>query len=249
MRILLGPDPLTPARDDDELPPGAYDWPDSRPWTRVTMLRSLDGGVAGPDGRSGSISSAVDRQVLAAVRRHADAVVIGAATLRVERYGPMTATDEAAEDRRRHGQADAPVLVVVSGSLDLPWEEEVWAASSTTPIVVTGTAAPAAALERAAAHATVVQLDEVTAMAILDALHERGLRRVVCEGGPGLLAAFAREGVVDEICLTVAPYQPTLTPGADGDGHDPAAFELTQLVEHESFLFARYLRRPVGDAT
>ncbi len=242
MRILLGlPDARAPL--GAALPDDAYDWPQDGPWTRVTMLRTLDGGVAGPDGKSGSVSSPLDREVLGEVRRRADAVVVGAETLRIERYGPMRARDDALEERRQAGQADAPVLVVVSGSLDLPWEEDVFTESTITPIVATGRSATKAGLERAAAHATVLQVDEerVSASGLLGALHERGLRRVVCEGGPGLLAGFAADDVVDEVCLTVAPLQPAMVPASD-PAEGPRGFELVQLLEHESFLFARYHR-------
>ncbi len=242
MRILLGL-PDTRAPQGAALPDGAYDWPDEGPWTRVTMLRTLDGGVAGPDGKSGSVSSPLDREVLGEVRRRADAVVVGAETLRIERYGPMKARDDALEERRRAGQADAPVLVIVSGSLDLPWDEEVFTESTITPIVATGGSATKAGLERAAPHAAVLQLDEerVTASALLEALHDRGLLRIVCEGGPGLLAGFAADDVVDEVCLTVAPLQPAMVPASD-PAEDPRGFDLVQLLEHESFLFARYHR-------
>ena len=211
------------------------------------MLRTLDGGVAGSDGRSRSVSSDLDRDILAEVRRLADAVVIGAQTLRVERYGPMRARDDAVEERRRVGQADAPVLVVVSGSLDLPWDEEVFSGSAVVPMVVTGSGASAESLERARDHATVVRLDQeqVTAADLLAALHDRGLRRVVCEGGPGLLGDFAREDVVDEVCLTLAPYQPALVPANDS-APERRDLELVQLLEHDSFLFARYVRSGGG---
>lgn len=243
MRILLGlPDARAPKGAD--LPPGAYPWPEEGPWTRVTMLRALDGGVAGADGRSRSVSSEVDRTILGEVRRLADAIVVGATTVRLEPYGPLRAREDALPERRRRGQADAPVLVIVSGSLDLPWDEELFSGSDVTPIVVTGQAASKAALARAEEHAAVIQLDDdrVSAAALVSALRVRGLHRIVCEGGPGLLSSFAAEDQIDEVCLTVAPSQPTLNPGAGGEGPDPHSYELEQLLEHESFLFARYVR-------
>lgn len=245
MRILLGGTGLAPV-EGQELPAGAYPWPSDRPWTRVTMLRTLDGGVAGADGRSGSVSSALDREVLAEVRRLADAVVIGASTLRTERYGPMRIREDAVDERRRLGLADAPVLVIVSAGLDLPWEEPLFRESAVAPIVATGTTPSPEALERAAQHTTLLRLgaEQVSARALVAALRDRALTRIVCEGGPGLLAGFAREDVVDEVCLTVAPSQPAVTPGAAGVVQ-PHGFELVQVLEHESFLFLRYVRSAV----
>ena len=53
------------------------------------MVTTLDGAAAGPDGLSGSISGEADKLVFDAVRREADAVLIGAGTMRAERYGPF----------------------------------------------------------------------------------------------------------------------------------------------------------------
>ena len=223
----------------------AYPWPTEGTWTRVTMLRALDGGVAGPDGRSRSISSAIDREVLGEVRRLCDAVVVGATTVRQEPYGPMEAAPEAAEERRSLGLSEAPVLVVVSGSLDLPWSEDMFGRSFHTPIVATTEAAPDEAMQEARKHAELLVLpgDHLEAADLVAALHARGLRRLVCEGGPGLLAAFAADDVVDEVDLTVAPLMPSTVIGSSpGDLATLSGFSLGGLLLHDSFLFARYLR-------
>ena len=252
MRTLLGSagDPAAEG-DPAALLAGAYPWPDDGPWTRVLMLRTLDGGVAGADNRSRSVSSDVDREVLREVRRLADAIVIGAGTMRLERYGPVLPREDAAEERRRLGLATAPVLVVVSGGLDLPWDEPVFAESALTPIVVTSQRASEEAVRRASEHVEVLRLpgDRVAAADLLAALHDRGLRRVVCEGGPGLLESFAAADLVDEVDLTLSPLLPSYGPGAgtavDGSP-DPGRFDLEQLLHHESFLFARYVRAGGG---
>ncbi|MCB0906391.1 MAG: dihydrofolate reductase family protein [Nocardioidaceae bacterium] len=241
MRTLIGP---TGSSMDLS---AAYPWPVGRAWTRVTMMRALDGGVAGADNRSGSISSEADREVLSASRRLADAVVIGASTMRLERYGPLRVREDAADERRALGLRPAPVLAIVSGSLDLPWDEKAFTESAVTPIVVTTGSAPAEALEDARRRVDVVVLpgERPTATAIVAALRDRGLTRIVCEGGPGLLRSFAEEDVVDEVAMTVSPHLVTYGPGAGGAGDDaplPHAFELVGLIENESFLFARYIR-------
>ena len=83
----------------------AYPWPEGRRWVRAMMVTTLDGAAAGPDGLSGSISGEADKVVFDAVRAHADAVLIGAGTMRAERYGPMRAKEEDAEARRSLGLA------------------------------------------------------------------------------------------------------------------------------------------------
>lgn len=235
---------LIPTVSDDVDLAEAYPWPTDTAWTRVVMLRGLDGGVAGADGRSRSISSDVDRELLGEARRLADAIVVGASTMREEPYGPVTSKDP--EARAALGLAEAPVLVLVSGSLDLPWDEPVFTESTLRPIVVTTSDAPAERRERAAEVADVLELPAgeagVDAAALVEALHERGLRRLLCEGGPGLLAAFTAADLVDEIDLTVAPSSPTRVVPSEA-GAASYAFALEGLLEHDSFLFARYLRQ------
>ena len=81
--------------------------------------------------------------------------------------------------------------------------------------------------------------------AALDALAERGLRRVNCEGGPTLLAQVLAAGRLDELDLTVSPL---LVGGRtirvlDGDPLDPPQpLRLGQVLEEDGFLFMRYLR-------
>ncbi len=136
MRMLHGPT-VGPVADDDLS--DAYPWPDTtdRPYVRAMMVTTLDGAAAVDDGLSGSVSGGADRAVLRAVRRFADVVLVGGGTIKAEGYGPLRARDEDAARREQQGQAAAPVLVVVSGSLDLPLGEGSFADSDVTPIVFT----------------------------------------------------------------------------------------------------------------
>ncbi len=224
----------------------AYPWPVDRAWTRVAMLRSLDGGVAGADGRSRSISSDTDRVVLHEIRRLADAIVVGAGTVREEPYGPMRPDAETVAERARLGLAAAPAFVVVSANLDLPYDAPMFTGSGVRPVVVTADDAPAGAVDRAREVADVVALPRtgLGGRVITAALHDRGLRRLLCEGGPGLLHSFTSDDAVDELDLTIAPVMPT-SHGVPARGNaplSPSGFRLVGLLEHESFLFARYLR-------
>ncbi|MEZ5114394.1 MAG: dihydrofolate reductase family protein [Nocardioidaceae bacterium] len=87
MDLIFGASQTTDLSRDDVA--AAYPWPDSGPWVRAMMVTTLDGAAAGPDGLSGSISSAADQMVFNAVRRFADCVLVGSGTLRAEEYTPM----------------------------------------------------------------------------------------------------------------------------------------------------------------
>jgi riboflavin biosynthesis pyrimidine reductase len=239
--MILGatPGPL----DADEVV-AAYPWPDSGRWVRAMMVTTLDGAAAGPDGLSGSISGDADQLVFASVRRHADAVLIGAGTLRAERYGPMRAREEDAEARRSRGQAPAPQLVVVSGSLDLPWDEPVFAESALPVLVLTDAAADPERVAQAPASCEVVVVPgDGDPQAFVEALEQRGLRRIVCEGGPTFLRELVAADLVDEADITVSPVMA-------GTGTSPdtrrlpavVGFDLVHVLTDDGFLMGRYVR-------
>lgn len=234
----LAPDP-GPAQSWQQ----AYDWPSAR-WVRACMVMTVDGSIAGPDGVSESISSSTDREVLAAVRRFADAYLVGAATVRAEHYGPVRAHPQAVDQRVSAGQRPAPTLAIVSASCRFDWEEVTFHQSENRPIILTTTTSDADARAAAARWCEVVEVgeDRVEPRAALDALAERGLTRVTCEGGDSVLSEMVRAGVLDELDLTLAPLL-TAAPRRPRTG--AAVLEgltLRHLLEHDGFLFARYLR-------
>lgn len=238
---MVFPAPPRSLEPDDLL--GAYPWPAAGRWVRAMMVTTLDGAAAGPDGLSGSISSSVDGDVFEAARRLADAVLVGAGTLRAEEYGPMCSAEADTDRRERAGQAPAPQLVVVSGSLDLPWELPVWAGSTVRPLVLTGPSPDPTALGTAERHATVLTLPDLEVATLLGALTDRGLRRIVCEGGPSLLQAVVAADLLDEADITVSPSFAGTSRTPRTRGLDQVArFGLVHLLTADGFVMARYVR-------
>jgi riboflavin biosynthesis pyrimidine reductase len=198
-----------------------------RPALRLNMIASVDGGTA-VDGRSGGLGGSADRRVFAALRSLADVVLVAAGTVRAERYGPA-----------------AVPIAVVSGSLQLDWESPFFSAADRRPLVVTHRRAPAAEAVRASKVADVVVAGEsrVDLLLALELLGERGFRHVLAEGGPSLNGALAGAGVLDELCLTVAPVL------VSGDAKrivagprlgPPAQLALRSACEEDGYLFLRY---------
>lgn len=236
-----------------------YPWPDG-PWLRASMVMSLDGQHWGWDGRSKSLSGDSDRLVLAALRSWADAVLVGAATVRAERYRPLRVRPELAIARRRAGRAIAPRLVIVTRSLDLDLADPLFSRSLVQPLLVAPQDAPEQAVARARGVAPVVlvppERGQLPAPAILSALHERGLRHLLCEGGPTLLGQVSAAGLLDELDLTVSPVLVGTAAGrppSPADRADPSisaarvagvplALALAATRSQDGFLFTRYIR-------
>lgn len=251
MQLLMNP--LTQPVGDPASPAALaalYAYPEQvregRPWLRGNMVASLDGS-ARLDGLSEGLSGDADKRIFGVLRALADVVLVGAETVRAEGYRPARARGDLAEARRAAGQAPAPAIAVVSRGLALDWSAPLFTAPLVRTVVVTTEDSPAGARRAAAKVADVVVAGEhaVDLRTAVAALAERGWTRQLTEGGPRLLGGLAADGLLDELCLSLAP----LVTGGDAPriAHGPAAGEirrmrLVSLIEEEGFLFTRYVR-------
>ncbi|MEE1926810.1 dihydrofolate reductase family protein [Streptomyces sp. TRM 70351] len=218
-------------------------------WLRGNMVASLDG-AAQHDGRSQPLSGDTDMRIFGVLRALSDVVVVGAGTVRQEGYRPARARDAFARRRAAAGQVPAPAIAVLSASLDLDFAAPLFTAALSPTLLVTGAAAPAerlAAARRAGARVLVAGEGAVADPARVPAvLAAEGHTRLLTEGGPRLLGEFAAAGVLDELCLTLAPRitagdAPRIMNGPPVPG-GPAGFALQSLLEEDGFLFSRYRR-------
>ncbi|MFJ9815551.1 pyrimidine reductase family protein [Streptomyces sp. NPDC101151] len=219
-----------------------------RPWLRANMVSTLDG-AAQHEGHSQPISSAADMRVFGTLRALADAIVVGAETVRQEGYRPARARAEFAEARKGAGQGPAPAIAVVTTGLELDFSLPLFTSPLVPTLILTGAGAPpdrVAAAEKAGARVVVagdgMGVDPARAVR---ALADLGHTRLLTEGGPRLLGQLVAAEVLDELCLTVSPM---LTAGdaqriAGGPSVAvPRRFELMSLLEDDGFLFSRYRR-------
>lgn len=217
---------------------------------RLDFVTTLDGAVE-VDGRSGNLGGNDDRRVFFALRAVADVVLIGSGTLEVEDYGPARLAAGRRERRRQRGQPDIPPIAVVStgASIDpgarLFVERREGDGVLPRPIVVCAASAPPDRRDALAAVADVeVCGDEHIDLSLaLDRLAARGLRRVLCEGGPRLTRSLLDEGLVDELCLTLAdvlggPGRLQLLRG--GPFAKPVPLRLAHLLAGDGMLAGRW---------
>jgi riboflavin biosynthesis pyrimidine reductase len=192
---------------------GLYAYP-RQDWVRANMVASADG-AAYLEGKSGGLSGADDKRVFGVLRVLADVVLVGSGTARAEGYRPALRRPSLAA--LRAGRPETATIAVVSRSLSLDLDSSLYTetAPDARTVVLTCSAADPGLRARTARVADVVVAgdDHVDLSAALAALADRGLTRVVCEGGPHLLADVAAAGLLDELCLS---YSPLLAgPGAD----------------------------------
>ncbi len=116
--------------------------------------------------------------------------------------------------------------------------------------MLTTQAAPADRRAAAARHAEVVVAgpDTVTAQAAVAALAGLGYRKILAEGGPGLLGQITAAGLLDELCLTYSPVLAggpagrILTPPGPGRAGALAGLELAHVLDDNGYLLCRYLQ-------
>jgi riboflavin biosynthesis pyrimidine reductase len=223
-----------------------YAPPAGRPWLRANFVTSLDGADT-VDSYSRGLSSPADQLVLRTLRMQCDALMVGAGTLRHERYGPLRLSERRRRWRREHGLAEHPTLVVVSGRGLLTRSNPALALAPVRPTVITR---GAAAVDRRKAIASVADVitagrEEVDLAEALALLHGRGLRQILCEGGAQLLGTLIAGNLVDELCLSVAPL---LTGGgpagriARGPRSPVREMRLRHALLADGYLLLRYAR-------
>lgn len=174
----------------DLLEPPAHD---ARPHVALNFVMTADGRVT-YRGRA-EIGTRTDRALMVRLRSLADAVMIGAGTLRVDPFAPSIP-----------GRERQPLAVVVSRTCRLPLDNKFFAHPGDR-LVATTTAAPADAVSAVRAAGAQVEAfgdADVDLDRLLGALRERGIRFLLCEGGPMLAAQLLARRVVDELFLTHA---------------------------------------------
>lgn len=229
---------------------GLYGYPDGAgTWLRANFIASVDGGATA-DGKSGALGGPGDRSLFHLLRELADVIVVGAGTVRAEGYKGAHLGVAARQQRQARGQAEIPPLAVVTGSGRLDRDLGVFTQTEVRPLVMTSRAAVDAARRHLTDLGDVVDCSAtdphaVDPAALLAALRDRGLRRVLTEGGPTLLGAFVDAELLDELCLTVAPFvvggsAPRI---AAGLGQLRTAMRRAHVLTDEAgYLYTRYVR-------
>ena len=214
--------------------------PVGRPYLVLNMVASLDGKAA-VAGFTRSLSGEADRAIFHHLRTQADALLVGAGTVRTERYGRATKSEELRAKREEEGLEPDPLTVIVSGRLDLPPDLPLLQEPEARVVIAT---AAEHELEGVAAQVDYMRTGDDLSVLLARLREERGVRSVLCEGGPTLNSFLLAAGLVDELFLTTSPLlvggAHALTIVAGREHVEPVPAELLWLYEAGGELFARW---------
>jgi riboflavin-specific deaminase-like protein len=209
--------------------------PADRPYVVLNMVESLDGRTT-IGGHVGSLTSAIDQQIVYQLRTQAEALLVGAGTVRNERYANLMPP----------GVGPQPLVVIVTATVDLPRDLPLLQEPDTR--IVIATPADATLGFDHLAQVEYLRVPGEGGSADCGALcaelrSEYGIRSVVCEGGPSLNESLLAADVVDELFLSLAPL---LVGGGERALVDAAPSQVprrTRLVSaaaSDGYLFLRY---------
>lgn len=176
--------------------------PSHRPFVFLNMVATVDG-RATIEGRTAALGGDGDLEMLMELRTIADALLIGINTLRVEDYGWIIRKPERRARREEMGLSGDVPVVLITRSGALPWGAGLFAAPR-QPVWIYSDAELRP--PPVAAPVECIRVPDVRPSAVLAHLRaDRGVRALLCEGGPTLNRSLIAEGLVDELFLTISP--------------------------------------------
>ncbi|MFR9779777.1 RibD family protein [Micromonospora sp. MS34] len=196
----------------------------ARPYVLLSCAMSIDGYIDDASSARLLLSNDSDLDRVDEVRAAADAILVGAATVRRDDPRLLVRSARRRADRVARGLPPSPVKVTVTGSGDLDPTTRFFTFGDGAKLVYCPSGAVEKTREQVGEVATVVDGGEpLTPAVVVDDLAGRGVRRLMVEGGGSLHCQFLTAGLADELHLVVAPFfvGDCRAPRFVGDGRFP----------------------------
>ena len=178
-----------------------------RPYTILSCSISLDGYLGGATRERLVLSNDADLCRVDRVRSECDAILVGAGTVRDDNPRLLVRDPVLRERRRARGMAESPTKVTMTRRARLDADSNFFATGDSEKIVYCATPSLRTARSRLAHVATVVDGGPDVEVGRLSAdLHDRGVRRLMVEGGGRVHTQFLTAAAADELHLVVAPF-------------------------------------------
>jgi len=245
-RLIPGPLDATPYEALALAPEGI-----DRPWIALGMVSSVDG-ASSRTGRTAGLGGEADALAFRRLRDACDVILVGAGTVRDEDYGPAVPDEGRRRARVERGLAPAPRMVVVTATAMLAPDHRVFSGDvdARRPVIIAPGIVDGGSRTRLEALAEVAEVhlvegDRITGQDVVAVLAALGAGGVLCEGGPTLAGTLVADDLVDELCLTVAPW--LIAGPGPRIAHGPLAvtdrrLALDRVLVADDHLFLRYLR-------
>jgi 5-amino-6-(5-phosphoribosylamino)uracil reductase len=177
-----------------------------RPYTLLSCSVSLDGYLGDQTPRL-ALSNEADFDRVDEVRASSDAILVGAVTVRTDNPRLLVRSEARRDDRMARGLPSSPMKITVSERVDLDVHSNFFTAGETEKLVYTSTGRVRDARRRLGPVATVVDGGRRVRMRRLsEDLADRGVGRLMVEGGGVVHTQFLADDLVDELQLVVAPF-------------------------------------------
>jgi 5-amino-6-(5-phosphoribosylamino)uracil reductase len=194
-----------------------------RPYTLLSCSVSIDGYIGNAASRL-LLSNEADFDRVDAVRASCDAILVGAATVRIDNPRLLVRSQARRDARAARGLAASPMKVTVTRRAELDARADFFTVGDAERVVYCASPRVADARKSLGPVATVVDAGETVEMRTLASdLAARGVERLMVEGGATVHTQFLTEDLVDELQLAVAPVfvGSSDAPRFVRDGHFP----------------------------
>jgi len=176
-----------------------------RPYTLLSCCVSIDGYIGNAASRL-LLSNEADFDRVDAVRASCDAILVGAETVRVDNPRLLVRSQTRRDERAARGLPASPTKVTVTRRAELDARAHFFRAGDAEKLVYCASPRVEDARARLGPVATVVDGgDDVEMSSLSTDLADRGVERLMVEGGAMVHTQFLTENIVDELQLTVAP--------------------------------------------
>ena len=177
-----------------------------RPYTLLSCSVSLDGYLGDQTPRL-ALSNEADFDRVDEVRASCDAIMVGAVTVRTDNPRLLVRSRARREERTARGFPPSPKKITVTNRVDLDARSNFFTAGEAEKLVYTPSPRVAHARERLGRAATIVDGGRRVRMRWLtEDLGDRGVERLMVEGGGIVHTQFLADDLVDELHLVVAPF-------------------------------------------
>ncbi|WP_309223053.1 dihydrofolate reductase family protein [Micromonospora sp. CP22] len=179
----------------------------ARPYVLLSCATSIDGYIDDATDERLLLSNDADLDRVDEVRAGCDAILVGAGTVRRDDPRLLVRCERRRAERVARGLPSSPTRVTMTACGDLDPDARFFTVGDTERIVYSASGAVEKTRHRLGGRATVLDAGEPVDLArMLTDLAERGVGRLLVEGGAGVHGQFLAAGLADELHLVVAPF-------------------------------------------